>query len=100
MSRCLVPGIPFLFSLFLSASTVSPNVFWQDSGFFLCAIKEMALLYPPGFLLYQVLCKSWTFALPFVNFTLAVHLFSSLCAAGAVASLAVAARDLIRAKSP
>ena len=98
--RWLVPGIPFLFSLALSGSTVSSELFWQDSGFYLCAIREMAVLYPHGFVAYQVLCKAWTLIFFFVDLTLAVHLFSSFCAAAAAGCLALCGRDLLRARSP
>ncbi len=96
----IVPGIPFALSLALSLSTVGTSVGWQDSGFFLCAVKEMGLLHPPGFVLYLLLCKAWTFLFFFLDFTLAVHLFSSFCAAGAAGSLAVAGRDLLRSRGP
>lgn len=94
----LVPGIPFLLSLGLSLSTVGSHVFWQDSGFYLVAVKEMGVLYPPGFMLYLILCKAWTILFSFLDFTLAVHLFSSFCAALAGGALAVAGRDLLRAR--
>lgn len=94
----MVPGIPFLLSLTLSLCTAGTTVTWQDSGLYLTAVHEMSVLYPPGFVLYQVLCKAWTKVLFFVDFTLAVHLFSSLCAALAAATMALAARDLVRAK--
>jgi tetratricopeptide (TPR) repeat protein len=96
MKRFLVPGIPFALSLVLSLCTVGTTVGWQDSGFFLAGVKELGVLYPPGFVLYLLLCKAWTLLLGFLDFTLAVHLFSSLCAALAAAAIAVASRDLLR----
>lgn len=98
MRRYLVPGIPFLLSLGLSSFTVGAHVGWQDSGFYLAAVKELGVLYPPGFALTLVLCKGWTLLLRFLDFTLAVHLFSSFCAAMAAGVLAVAARDLLRTR--
>lgn len=100
MRRFLVPGIPFALSLSLSLSTVGSSVSWQDSGFFLSAVKEMGVLYPHGFVLYLILGKFWTFALGFLDFTLALHLFSALCAASAAGVLSLAARDLLRAQGP
>jgi len=100
MRRYGVPLVPFSLSLLLSACTVGTTVGWQDSGFFLAAVKDLGVLYPPGFVLYLVLCKTWTLLLGFVDFTLAVHLFSSVCAAGAAATIAVAARDLLRSEGP
>lgn len=100
MRRLVLPGIPFAVSLALSISTAGPHCYWQDSGFFLVAVKELGILYPPGFALYVLLCKAWTMALWFVDFTYAAHLFSAFCAAGAAGTIAVAARDLLRTKGP
>lgn len=96
----LVPAVPFLLSLALSLSTVGNYVYWQDSGYYLAAVKEMALLYPHGFGLYMMLCKLWTKLCSFLDLTLAVHLFSSLCAALAAAAMAVATRALLRTQGP
>lgn len=96
----LAPGVPFLVSLALSLLTVGSQVFWQDSGFFLCAVKELGVLYPPGFVLYVLLAHAWAAAFFFLDFTLAVHLFSSFCAALAAAFLGLAARDALRSRGP
>jgi hypothetical protein len=96
MRRWIVPGIPFTFSAVLSLSTVGTYPSWQDSGLYLTAVKEVGVLYPPGFVLYEVLCRLWTHLLFFVDFTLAVHLFSSLCAAMACSVMAMSVRDLLR----
>ena len=98
MKRWIVPGVPFVFSLCLSLATVGSHPYWQDSGLYLMGVKEVGVLYPPGFGFYLVLCKIWTFVLFFVDFTLAVHLFSSLCAALAAGTMAVAVRDLLRSR--
>src|SRR5579864_305725 len=101
MKRGAVPGIPFLLSLVLSASTVGTHVYWQDSGYFLTAVRELSVLYPHGFVLYLVLCKAWTLlASPVLGFTLAVHTFSSLMAATGSAFTALAARDFLRRLYP
>ena len=71
MKRLVVPGIPFALSLVLSFCTVGTTVGWQDSGFFLAGVKDLGVLYPPGFVLYLLLCKAWTAVLGFVDFTLA-----------------------------
>jgi hypothetical protein len=95
-SRRAVPGIPFVFSLGVSLATISPTVFWQDSGFYLTAVHEFSVLYPHGFVLYLALCKIWTLAAaPIFGFTLSVHLFSALCAAGAASFAARAARAFL-----
>ena len=100
MRRWTVPAVPFALSLLLSLCTVGTHPFWQDSGVYLTAVKELGVLYAPGFVLYEVLCKAWTLLFYFLDFTLAVHLFSSVCAAGAAAGLSVAVRDLLRSRGP
>jgi hypothetical protein len=96
--RFLVPALPFLYSALLSLLTVGSSVYWQDSGLYLTAVHELSVLYPPGFVLYQVLCKGWTLLFSFVDFTLAVHLFSSLTAALGASAMALAVRDLLRSQ--
>ena len=90
---------PALLSLGLSLSCLGDRVYWQDSGFYLTAVKEFTALYPPGFVLYLLLCKGWTLLLGFVDFTRAVHLFSAVCGAAAAGVLGVAVRDFLRARS-
>jgi hypothetical protein len=82
----------------MSAVTVGRHPYWQDSGLYLTTIHELGVLYPPGFALYEVLCFLWTKLLFFADFTLAVHLFSSLCAAAAVGIVSMAARDFLRSR--
>src|ERR1051326_744808 len=100
MRRRLLPAIPFVLSFALSLSTAGSHCYWQDSGFFLVAVKELGILYPPGFVVYELLCKAWTFALWFGDFPYAVRLVSSMCAALAAGTIAVATRDLLRTKGP
>src|SRR5689334_22598275 len=91
LPRRFVFGLPVLVSLALSAATVGRYPYWQDSGIYLSAVKEFSVLYPHGFMLYLTLCKAWTLLFGFLDFTLAVHLFSSACAALAAGFLALAA---------
>lgn len=100
MKRLPLPAIPFLLSLALSASTAGSHVYWQDSGFYLVAVRDLGILYPTGFALYLVLAKAWTLLLFFVDFTRAVHLFSSLCAALAAAALTRAAQEFLGRQGP
>jgi tetratricopeptide (TPR) repeat protein len=95
LKRALVPAVPVLVSLALSLSTIGKQVYWQDSGLFLAAVKDLGILYPPGFVLYVVLCKVWTLLFFFLDFTLAAHLFSAACTAAAAGLLALAVRDLL-----
>jgi hypothetical protein len=74
------------------------DVSWQDSGFFLAAVKELGILYPPGFPLYLLACKAWTQVFFFLDFVVAVHLFSAFFAALAAGTLASACRDLLSAR--
>jgi tetratricopeptide (TPR) repeat protein len=101
LRRWAVPAIPFVFSLALSISTAGSTVFWQDSGYYLTAIHEMCVPAPHGFILYLLLAKAWTAVVaPLAGFTLAVHLYSAFCAAGAAAFLASAARGFLRRLLP
>ena len=93
-----MPGLPFALSLCLSLFTVGAHPYWQDSGLYLTAIKELGVLYPPGFSLYEILCHLWTRIVFFIDFTLAVHLFSSLCGASAAGVVALATRDFLRSR--
>lgn len=97
-NRLFVPGIPFLFSAALSLLSVGRSVYWQDSGYFLAGVRDLGILYPHGFVLYLLSCKLWTLLWGFLDFTLAVHLFSSLCVAGASAGIALAAREVLRTR--
>lgn len=99
--QALVPAVPALFSLLLSAMTVGTTVFWQDSGLYLVAVHEMSTLYPHGFALYQMLCKAWTLvAAPVFGFALSVHLFSAIGAAAGAAFAALAVRDFLKRVEP
>src|SRR6185503_12245851 len=99
--QVLVPAVPAVFSLVLSCLTVGTAVSWQDSGFYLTAVHEMSVLYPHGFVLYQILCKAWTLiAAPIFGFALSVYLFSSLAAAAGAAFAALAARDFLKRVEP
>jgi hypothetical protein len=96
IGRAFVPGVPFAVSLALSIGSVGAHPFWQDSGTYLTAVKELGVLYPPGFVLYELLCRIWTGLFFFLDFTLAVHLFSAACAALAAGAMAAATRELLR----
>lgn len=96
--RWLVPGVPFALSLGLSIASVGSHPYWQDSGIYLTAIKDLGVLYPPGFVLYELLARAWSGLFFFVDFTLAVHLFSSVCAALAAGGMAMATRELLRSE--
>src|SRR5882672_3499073 len=100
MNARIILAIPAAVSMALSVSTIGTHLFWQDSGVLLSAIREMVLVYAPGFIAYEVLCRLWSGLLFFIDFTLAVHLFSALCAALASGVLALAVRDQLRSRGP
>jgi tetratricopeptide (TPR) repeat protein len=101
LRRWAVPAVPFAFSLALSIPTAGTTCFWQDSGYYLTAIHELCVPASHGFILYLLLAKTWTaIVAPLAGFTLAVHLFSAFCAAGAAAFLASAARGFLRRLRP
>lgn len=90
-------AVPAGLSLLLSSITVGSQPYWQDSSIFLTAVHELGILYPHGFVLYLLSCRAWTALLsPFCDFTLAVHLFSTVCAASAAGVLALAAERFTR----
>jgi hypothetical protein len=92
----LTAGIPALFSLALSLAMMGGGPHWQDEGFYLSAIKDLTVLYPHGFVLYQFSAWVWTRLLFFVDFTRAVHLYSAVCVASACGVLALATRESLR----
>lgn len=101
LRRWAVPGIPFAMSLALSLPTEGGTVFWQDSGFYLTGIHELSVPASHGFVLYLLLAKLWTLAVaPLAGFTLSVHLFSAVCAAGAASFIALAARRFLERFKP
>lgn len=94
----MVPGFPFAVSLCLSLLTLGNHPYWEDSGLFLTAVRDLGVLYPPGFAMYEFLCFLWTRVFFFLEFTYAAHLFSAVCSAFAAGVMAVAARDLLRSR--
>lgn len=99
-ARWAVFSLTCVISLGFSLSTLGTHPYWQDSGFFLVAVKEFSLLYPPGFGLYELLCKAWTLLLIGANFTCAVHLFSAVSAALASGFIALSTSALLRTQGP
>jgi hypothetical protein len=94
----MVPAVPIVVSLCLSLLTLGNHPYWEDSGIFLTAVHDLGVLYPPGFALYEFLCFLWTRLFFFLDYTIAAHLFSAVCAAFAAGVTALAARDLLRSR--
>ncbi|MDP3955055.1 MAG: DUF2723 domain-containing protein [bacterium] len=86
--------------------TMSPTVFWQDSGIFLSGIKVFGVLFPPGFPLYLLLGVLWTKTLSFLpllptlSFAHQVYAFSALWGAAASALIGLSVYTLISRFKP
>jgi hypothetical protein len=72
----------FLFSFFLLIYifTLCPTVFWWDSGEFIANIAVLGIPHRPGFPIYVLLSKFFSF-LPFFSLALKVNLLSAIFSA-------------------
>ena len=88
--------------VFILYLTTSPStVFWQDSGIYLSGIKDLGIVYPPGFPLYVLTSWLWVKLLTPVFggvFTYAkiVHLYSGLWGALTASVVSVFTYEMIR----
>lgn len=88
--------------VFILYVVTSPStVFWQDSGIYLSGIKDLGIVYPPGFPLYILSSWLWVKLLtPFLGgiFTYAkiVHLYSGLWGALTASLVSVFTYEMIR----
>ena len=61
--------------------TLTPTMFWIDAAIYLTTIKEFGIAYPPGFPLYIIVAKLWSFLpLPGFNFAQKINFLSSVFA--------------------
>ncbi|KKP99035.1 MAG: hypothetical protein US79_C0001G0009 [Parcubacteria group bacterium GW2011_GWC1_38_17] len=68
--------------------TLAPTMFWIDAAIYLTAIKEFGIAYPPGFPLYMIIAKLWSYlSLPGFNFAQKINFLSSVFASLASAFL-------------
>ena len=74
--------------------TLEPTVFWVDSGVYLATIKEFGIAYAPGFPLYILLAKLWSF-LPFGSFAWRVNLLSAIFASFACGFLYLTLKTIL-----
>ena len=69
----------FILSIVIYYLTLAPTMFWIDAAIYLTTIKEFGIAYPPGFPLYIILAKIWSFfPLPGFNFTQKINFLSSI----------------------
>ncbi len=85
----------FAAALLLYVQTMAPTVaaIYDDSLEFPLVVHRLAIAHPTGYPLYTLLAKLFTL-LPTGDVAHRLHLFSAVCAAGAVAVLYLAARRL------
>lgn len=74
--------------------TLEPTVFWVDSGVYLATIKDFGIAYAPGFPLYILLAKLWSF-LPFASFAWRVNLLSAIFASFACGFLYLTLKTIL-----
>ncbi|MBI4244606.1 MAG: DUF2723 domain-containing protein [Planctomycetes bacterium] len=92
--RFKIIAITFAVSLTVYVLTIGGFVYWQDSGMYLAAVKELGLTPATGFPLYIILAKLTTVIFSFLDFTITVHLFSAICGAAANAVIALTTYEL------
>jgi hypothetical protein len=84
----------FLFFLAIYALTLCPTVFWWDSGEFIANIAVLGIPHRPGFPIYILLGKLFSF-LPFLNLALRVNFLSALFSASSLLVLYFAFLELL-----
>lgn len=70
----------FVFFLLIYTLTLCPTVFWWDSGEFIANIAVLGIPHRPGFPIYILLGKFFSF-LPFFNLALKINFLSALFSA-------------------
>ena len=60
----------FFLTLLIYYLTLAPTTFWIDSAIYLTTVKEFGIAYPPGFPLYIIIAKLWSY-LPLSGFSFA-----------------------------
>ncbi|MEK7548880.1 MAG: DUF2723 domain-containing protein [Patescibacteria group bacterium] len=71
----------FFLTLLVYYLTLGRTMFWIDSAIYLTTIKEFGIAYPPGFPLYIIIAKFWSY-LPLLGFNFAqkINFLSSIFA--------------------
>ena len=71
----------FVITLSVYLYTLAPSVYWLDSAIYLVSIKVFGVSYSPGYPLYTLLSKLWSYIpIPGLNFTQKINLLSSIFA--------------------
>lgn len=61
--------------------TLAPSLYWIDSAMYLSAVKEFGIAYTPGYPIYVILAKLWSFLpIPGLDFTKQVNFLTSIFA--------------------
>jgi tetratricopeptide (TPR) repeat protein len=79
--------------------TLAPSVTSEDSGELITAAYELGIAHPPGYPLWCLLGKLFTFV-PFGSVPWRVHLLSAVLGAAAVGFVGLTARELCRRTGP
>lgn len=66
---------------FIYYLTLAPTMFWIDAAIYLATVNEFGIAYPPGFPLYVIVAKAWSYLpLPGFDFTQKLNFLSSVFA--------------------
>lgn len=61
--------------------TMSPGLYWIDSAMYLSAVKEFGIAYTPGYPIYVIIAKLWSFLpIPGMDFSKQVNFLTSIFA--------------------
>ena len=90
----LLIGFVALAALVLYARTLCRTIFTSGTGENVTAVAMLGVPHPPGFPLFVLLAKLFTFAIPFGNVAFRVNFFAAMCGAAAAAMLYVLCRSL------
>src|SRR5688500_1153926 len=81
-------------TLAVYARTLCPTIFTSGAGENVTAVATLGIPHPPGFPLFVLLTKVFTYAIPFGNTAFRVNFFSALCGAAASGMLYVVCRTV------
>ena len=71
----------FFLTLLVYYLTLARTMFWIDSAIYLTVIKEFGIAYPPGFPLYIIIAKLWSYLpLPGFDFAQKINFLSAVFA--------------------
>jgi tetratricopeptide (TPR) repeat protein len=82
-------------ALIVYSRTLCPTIFTSGTGENVTAVALLGVPHPPGFPLFCLLGKIFTYVIPFGRIAFRVNFFSALCGAGASAMLYVVCRTLL-----